>query len=120
MGFFIVKDLVYDIKDRKRNRTIKNIGTVEEGVFFHLARVTISNWVEVIFLLPLVGLAIFGEMILKHVLIGLLALFILREILQIFVSMKRYLTSLENWMEMGIIILTTVLLVTEGSNFHLN
>ena len=120
MGFFIVKDWINDLKDNKRNQMIKNAANLQEGSCFRLARVFISNWVEAIFLVVLLVLVIFGESILAVVLAGLLVVFILREILQMTVSMKRYLTSLENWIELGIIVLTSILLATESTSYELN
>ena len=120
MGFFILKDWVNDLQDHKRNQMVRNAASIEEGCCFRLARVFISNWVEVVFLAVLILLLLPSPPVLKIVLTTLLVLFVLRELLQITVSVKRYLTSVENWVEVGIILLTVVLLATEGSDFQLN
>jgi hypothetical protein len=120
MGFFIVKDWVNDLQDHKRNQMIKNVASIPEGTCFRLARAFLSNWIEAGFLGILVLLAISSQVALKPVLVGLLILLVLREILQMTVSMKRYLTSLENWIELGIVFLTAMLLATEATNFQLN
>ena len=121
MGFFILKDWVNDLQDHKRNQMVRNAASIEESCCFRLARVFISNWVEVVFLAVLILLLVPSQPVLEIVLTTLLVLFVLRELLQITVSVKRYLTSVENWVEVGIILLTVVLIATEGSgNFQLN
>merc|ERR550519_2814253 len=120
MGFFILKDWVNDLQDHKRNQMVRNAASIEESCCFRLARVFISNWVEVVFLSILILLLLPSPPVLKIVLTTLLVLFVLRELLQITVSVKRYLTSVENWVEVGIILLSVVLLATEGSHFQLN
>merc|ERR550532_622294 len=120
MGFFILKDWVNDLQDHKRNQMVRNAASIEESCCFRLARVFISNWVEVAFLAVLILPLLPSPPVLKIVLTTLLVLFVLRELLQITVSVKRYLTSVENWVEVAIILLTVVLLATEGSDFQLN
>ena len=121
MGFFILKDWVNDLQDHKRNQMARNAASIEESCCFRLARVFISNWVEVVFLAVLILLLVPSQPVLEIVLTTLLVLFVLRELLQITVSVKRYLTSVENWVEVGIILLTVVLIATEGSgDFQLN
>ena len=93
MGFFILKDWVNDLQDHKRNQMVRNAASIEEGCCFRLARVFISNWVEVVFLAVLILLLLPSPPVLKIVLTTLLVLFVLRELLQITVSVKRSLTS---------------------------
>ena len=99
MGFFILKDWVNDLQDHKRNQMVRNAASIEESCCFRLARVFISNWVEVVFLAVLILLLVPNQPVLEIVLTTLLVLFVLRELLQITVSVKRYLTSVENWVE---------------------
>ena len=73
-------------------------------------KLILSNWVEAAYIVLLVTILIFGASILQYVLIGLLIIFTLREMMQMFVSIKRYFTSFENLMEITIIVLVTVLI----------
>lgn len=113
MFFFILKDWVFDIKNYQRNQRIENSATMKESSCFLLTNIVLSNWVEAVFIVLLVALTIFGAASLKIILGGLLVVFLLREILQMIVSMKRYLSSFENWMEIGIIILVSFILLNE-------
>eukprot|EP00090_Calanus_glacialis_P040329 TRINITY_DN7028_c0_g1_i6.p1 TRINITY_DN7028_c0_g1~~TRINITY_DN7028_c0_g1_i6.p1 ORF type:complete len:1012 (-),score=240.18 TRINITY_DN7028_c0_g1_i6:85-3120(-) len=113
MFFFIIKDWTFDIKNYQRNQMIENSATTKESSCFLLTNIILSNWVEAVFIVLLVTLIIFGASSLKIILTGLLVVFLLREILQMIVSMKRYVSSFENWMEIGIIILVTFILYNE-------
>merc|ERR1719495_2349140 len=79
----------------------------------------ISNWVEGIFIAINISLIVFGSLLLKPVLGGLLILLLLRELMQMTVSLKRYFTSFENWIELSILVLASYLLLGRGS-FELN
>jgi len=121
MLFFIIKDWTFDIKNYQRNQMIENVSTPKESSCLLLTNVLFSNWVEAVFIVLLVVLIIFGTSCLKIVLAGLLVVFLLREILQMIVSMKRYVSSFENWMEIGIIVLVTFILCNENAeNDELN
>jgi len=113
MFFFIIKDWTFDIKNYQRNQMIENAATKKESCCFILTNIILSNWVEAVFIVLLVSLMIFGASALKTILAGLLVVFLLREILQMIVSLKRYVSSFENWMEIGIIILVTFILCNE-------
>merc|ERR1719483_643583 len=113
MFFFIIKDWTFDIKNYQRNQMIENAATKKESCCFIFTNIILSNWVEAVFIVLLVSLMIFGASALKTILAGLLVVFLLREILQMIVSLKRYVSSFENWMEIGIIILVTFILCNE-------
>merc|ERR1711892_1084783 len=113
MFFFIIKDWTFDIKNYQRNQRIENAANVKESSCFLLTNIILSNWVEAVFIVLLVTIIIFGASCFKIVLFGLLVVFLLREILQMVVSMKRYVSSFENWMEIGIISLVTFILCNE-------
>merc|ERR1711892_474891 len=113
MFFFIIKDWTFDIKNYQRNQRIENAANIKESSCFLLTNIILSNWVEAVFIVLLVSLMIFGASALKTILAGLLVVFLLREILQMIVSLKRYVSSFENWMEIGIIILVTFILCNE-------
>jgi len=121
MFFFILKDWTFDIKNYQRNQMIENAATTKKSSCFLITNILLSNWVEAVFIGLLVVLIIFGTSCLKIVLAGLLVVFLLREILQMIVSMKRYVSSVENWMEIGIIVLVTFILCNENAeNDELN
>jgi len=121
MFFFIIKDWTFDIKNYQRNQRIENAANTKESSCFLLTNIILSNWVEAVFIVLLVTIMIFGASCLKIFLSGLLVVFLLREILQMVVSMKRYVSSFENWMEIGIITLVTFILFNEeGKSEELN
>merc|ERR1719422_2677460 len=70
-----------------------------------------SNWVEAVFISIGVVMLIFGGASLVPVLACLLVMLLIREMMQMAVSLKRYLSSCENWVELGILTLSVVLLV---------
>ena len=75
---------------------------------------------EAAYIVLLVTILIFGSSILQYVLIGLLVIFSLREMMQMFVSIKRYFTSFENLMEITIIVLVTVLITNPDDCGEIN
>merc|ERR1719285_1377027 len=93
---------------------------MKEGSCVKLSNIIFSSWVETIFICVMIALIIFGSTILKIILIGFLVLLLLRECLELSVSAKRYLSSFENWTEVTIVILVSVLLANSPSQFELN
>merc|ERR1719285_1131489 len=93
---------------------------MKEGSCVKLSNIIFSSWVETIFICVMIALIIFGSTILKPILIGFLVLLLLRECLELSVSAKRYLSSFENWTEVTIVILVSVILVNDCSQFELN
>ncbi|XP_023328490.1 transient receptor potential cation channel protein painless isoform X2 [Eurytemora carolleeae] len=77
--------------------------------------------IEVLMIIFMCFILIFGSAILETCLIILLILLILRELLQTTVSFKRYIFSIENIVEICIISLTIVLITDkDGERFELN
>ena len=110
MMFFIMKDWTNDIKSYQQSQKVENSAIQEESSCLLLTKLILSNWVEAAYLGLLVLIIIFGAPCLQYILAGLLIIFTLRELLQMFVSIKRYFASFENWMEITIIVLVTVLI----------
>ena len=125
MGFFILKDWIADYKSYQRDQKIQNDQKVQssamkEGSCVKLSNIIFSSWVETIFICVMVALIIFGNAILKIILICFLVLLLLRECLELSVSAKRYLTSVENWVELLLIALVFVILVNDCTQFEMN
>ena len=70
-----------------------------------------SNWIEAVLIAMGVAVIIFSHSVLEVILWCLLAMLLVRELMQMSVSLKRYFSSTENWVELGILALTAVLLV---------
>lgn len=70
-----------------------------------------ANWIEGVFIAISLVVLIFREQVLGVVLISLLAMLLMRELMQMAVSLKRYFSSTENWVEISIFVLTTLLLI---------
>ena len=120
MVFFIIKDWVNDIKSYQQNQRIENSAMQKESSCLLATKLILSNWVEAAYIVLLVTILIFGSSILQYVLIGLLVIFSLREMMQMFVSIKRYFTSFENLMEITIIVLVTVLITNQDDCGEVN
>lgn len=75
-----------------------------------LFRVFLSNWVEVGLLVFMTVLLVLREQFLKVALIALFLVLILRELFQMAVSLRRYVLSPENWLEVSTIALVGVIL----------
>merc|ERR1719322_1584249 len=122
MLFFILKDWIADYKSYQRDQKIQNDQKVQlkEGSCVKLSNIIFSSWVETIFIGVMVALIIFGNAILKVILICFLVLLLLRECLELSVSAKRYLTSVENWVELLLMSLVLVILVNDCTQFEMN
>ena len=120
MCFFIIKDWVADYKSYQRDQKIKNAATMKQGSCVKMTNILVSSWVETIFICIMVSLIIFDFVILKALLACFLVLLLIRESLELSVSAKRYLSSFENWTEITIMVLVSILLVNEGTQFELN
>jgi len=118
MLFFMIRDWVYDIKDSIRLSSLNDIS--QRGLSCStIASLVISNWFEALTLAFIVGL-IMLETLLKPGLIALLAILFLFEVFQLMVSLKRYVFSLENWIELSMIAIVTVILINDPKSFEIN
>ena len=93
---------------------------VKDGSCVKLTNIIFSSWVEAIFIAIMVSLIIFGSTILKILLACFLILLLLRELIEASVSIKRYVASFENWAEIGLVIIVSILLVNDETKFELN
>ena len=75
-----------------------------------------SNWVEAVYLGSLCLVLVLGAAILWPLLAALLCLLAGRELFQLSVSLRRYLLTLENWVEMAMVALVSVLLFAEDKD----
>ena len=116
MIFFIIKDWFHDIQSYHKNQSLDSSAMQKENSCLLVTKLILSNWVEAAYICLLVLIIIFGASVLQYILGGLLIIFTLREILQMFVSIKRYFVSFENLMEITIIILVTVLISNRGED----
>ena len=111
MGFFVLRDWIMEVKDIMKEEKIRS----EDDSYSSGKQVLVCllvNWIDVIFL-AILGLVIFGgrsDNLLWGILLVLTGLLVLREFFQVTVSLKRYVLSPENWIEVTVIILIGVLL----------
>merc|ERR1719477_507039 len=119
MFFFIIKDWIMDIKNFRRNQAIENVADSKTNNCTMAMNLLISNWIEGIFIAINISLIVFGSILLKPVLGGLLILLLLRELMQMTVSLKRYFSSFENWIELSIFALGSYLLLENDGSFEL-
>jgi len=120
MFLFILKDWTAEIKNYQKNQKLKLSGESTENRCCLITSLFFSSWIEAIFIVVLILVIIIGSSCLKFILFGFIVLLVLREGFEMLVSMKRYLSSFENWIEFTIIILASVILFTEGTNIELN
>ena len=88
MAFFIIKDWTNDVKTYQKNQRTDNSTLLKESSCLLLTKLVVSNWAEALYLLLLAAIITLGADSLLYVLAGLLVIFVLREILQMFVSVK--------------------------------
>lgn len=112
MAFFIVKDWHTDLQDIQR---------AEEGrhSFGQCCRMILSNWVEILLMTFIVVLLVVGAKALWTALLVLTGGLVLRELFQVSVSLRRYLLSPENWIEVSTIVLICIILFHPDDNVEL-
>eukprot|EP00095_Tigriopus_kingsejongensis_P004014 snap_masked-scaffold5_size1054832-processed-gene-0.1 protein:Tk04014 transcript:snap_masked-scaffold5_size1054832-processed-gene-0.1-mRNA-1 annotation:"transient receptor potential cation channel protein painless" len=120
---FILRDWAMDIKDLVRSEKVKSEDEEATSSVKFALIVMFSNWVECLFVLFLGAVLWGGEPILWHALLFLTILLLIREFFQVSVSLKRYIVSPENWIEVSMIILIGFILfwndtALDGLNRH--
>ena len=115
---FILRDWFLDVKEKMKAEKIKevqNTETLSSGRLFCI--IIFTNWIEVLFLLFVLFILAGAQHteVLGLSLLALTCLLIVRELFQVTVSLKRYLLSPENWLEVTVIILILIILFDHGS-----
>ena len=110
--FFVLKDWFLDLKNCKRDKSLQNKSGSDrpKSGFTTCCNAVLSNWIEAIFISLGTVVLIFGESGTHYVLGCLMVMLLIRELLQMSVSLKRYLSSIENWFELTILALASILL----------
>jgi len=119
MFVYMVRDWVSDVKDFRRTSSIKDVSQ-RTNPCANFTMLIASNWVEALMVAFMVSIIIFGSVLLKPGLTLLLAILLMIEVFQLMVSLKRYVFSVENWIEVSMIVLVSVILYNEENNFELN
>ena len=114
LALFIFRDWKADVVDvLSAEETLRLMNRTEQPpdvCIGPICRVILSNWAEVLLLGFMVVLLILQEKFLWFAIITLWAVLILREFFQVTVSIKRYILSPENWLEVSTIILVSIIL----------
>ena len=102
---------------RTPKSTSTNNGNRSDGrtCFGDILRVIVSNWFEVALILFMVILMVAREQFLWIGMLILLCMLVARECFQLLVSVRRYILSPENWIEVCMIILVCILLFHEDT-----
>ena len=122
---FILKDWILDWKNLRSDELKVRKTAIEEtqgrkgNCFYKFKNFLFNNMFETIFITLNVLLIIFGSNILQEMLSCLLVMLLLREILQMSVSLKRYFSSIENLMEILILGTVTFLLTAREDSLEL-
>ena len=114
---FVLMDWMSDMKDMLRQEQLRQEYGLPPGPSSGQSclRLVLSNWLEAALLASL-GLVIYlGRPALSSALAILLAGLVAREVFQVAVSLRRYLLTLENWLEAVLLLLVTVLLAADVS-----
>jgi len=119
MVMYMVRDWVSDIKDFKRTARIKDVSQRSNPCSL-LPSLLKSNWVEVLMVAFMVAIIVFGSLLLKPGLTLLLSILLMIEVFQLMVSLKRYVFSVENWIEVMMIVIVSVILYNQEGNFEVN
>ena len=114
MLLLVIRDWITDVKDVMRQEQIMLDSGVEvtrsPGVSY--LKLVLSNWVECLFLASLCLVLVLGVPVLSTALTVLLVLLAGRELFQMSVSLRRYVFTLENWVEILMVAFVSVLLFT--------
>ena len=120
---FVLRDWIMDIKDLMRAEKVKrnNPGGGEEPLSSSklFCVIIFSNWVEVLLILFMGTVGLVGYRALEPALVALLLLLVIREFFQVTVSLKRYIFSPENWMEVSMIILITIIIAAPDDYYDM-
>ena len=122
MLFLVLRDWFNDVKDKMRQEHIV-MDSEDEGMRppdLTYLELVLSNWLEFLFLASLVLVLVLGVPILPIALSVLTALLAGREMFQLTVSLRRYLLTLENWVEVTMVGLVSFLLFApDEDNYEL-
>ena len=123
MTIFILRDWRSDILDvlkadkirhtfkmMKPKQSNTNDDSEERSCLKNVLMVILSNWMEVTLIVIMTILVIAREDVLWIMMLILLIGLIVREFVQLMASLKRYILSPENWIEVSMIILVALLL----------
>ena len=120
---FIMKDWIADIREKMKTEKMRENEDQEDiapgKVWIVLL---LANWIEVLFLVFIGFVCVRGDdtSTLSASLFALTALLIVRETFQALVSLKRYLFSPENWLEVAVIILVLIILLHSKASDDVN
>eukprot|EP00092_Neocalanus_flemingeri_P007937 GFUD01008564.1.p1 GENE.GFUD01008564.1~~GFUD01008564.1.p1 ORF type:complete len:1055 (-),score=196.84 GFUD01008564.1:189-3353(-) len=108
---FILRDWVTDIKDIVRQEQIMaDSGHDRHPSAISYFKLILSNWIEGVFIVALTVVLWLGASVLPYALMILLAGLAGREFFQMAVSLRRYFLTVENWIELSMIVLISVIL----------
>eukprot|EP00092_Neocalanus_flemingeri_P034714 GFUD01037775.1.p1 GENE.GFUD01037775.1~~GFUD01037775.1.p1 ORF type:complete len:1056 (+),score=250.31 GFUD01037775.1:1102-4269(+) len=79
-----------------------------------MIQIIASNWVDIAMIVGMSFIFIINESDLNIPIIVLICFLVVREILQMAVSLKRYFSSIENWIELAMIALTIAIIANNG------
>ena len=83
----------------------------------NICRILSTSWLEYGTITVIITVIYYQSLSLYYVITGLLILLILREMFQLSVSLKRYIFTLENWLEIFMIILAAIILFVPDEKF---
>jgi len=108
---FIMRDWITDIKDIARQEQIMvDSGHDRAPTATSYVKLILSNWIEGVFIVALALVLWLGSSVLYSALIILLVVLAGRELFQMAVSLRRYFLTVENWIELSMIVLVSVIL----------
>ncbi|CAB4060170.1 unnamed protein product [Lepeophtheirus salmonis] len=108
--FLMIRDWRYEISTFSRRKGKPGFGS-------SVLRLILGSWLEAVNALYHFIVLYFRTAALWSVLTGLIVLLILRELFQLGVSLKRYIFTPENWLEVSMITLVCVILFVPDSYF---
>lgn len=112
----MIRDWWKDVQDGLRAQTLANSAknSINPKVNVHspkmIFQVMASNWVDLVMIIGMSVIFIISKTSLYIPISILVGILILRELLQLAVSLKRYLSSFENWIELAMISLVIALI----------
>jgi len=108
---FILRDWFTDVKDIVRQEQIMlDSGHDRSPSPVSYLKLILSNWIEGVFIVAMAFVLWLGSSVLPYALMILLAVLAGRELFQMAVSLRRYFFTVENWIELTMIVLVSVIL----------
>eukprot|EP00090_Calanus_glacialis_P022890 TRINITY_DN35239_c0_g1_i2.p1 TRINITY_DN35239_c0_g1~~TRINITY_DN35239_c0_g1_i2.p1 ORF type:complete len:1056 (-),score=229.38 TRINITY_DN35239_c0_g1_i2:74-3241(-) len=123
--FMMVRDWWKDVQDALRAQSLASTAKNSINPKLNIdspkmiLQIIASNWVDIAMIIGMSFIFILNQRDLYIPIVVLVSILIVREIMQMAVSLKRYFSSFENWMELSMISLVIAIIANNGEDAYL-